>query len=265
MSVLAVTTQSASPVRTTATRFGALLRAEVVKLTSTRTAGWLVLSAAALSALAVSGVVAGGVAQDALATETGLRTVLAHGGLAAILPLVLGVLVSAGEYRHGTVVDTLLTEPRRSWVVGAKLVLGAVVGLITGLLDVVVTAGTAAAWYASKGVALDLASAASLQTMAGVVVWTILYGVSGVALGSIIRTPPAAIVAVVVWLFVAETAVARLLVDVGRWLPGTAASALGNTPLDGALSQVGGGAVLLGWTGLAAAGAFWATGRRDVT
>lgn len=243
-----------------------LLRAEVAKLTSTRSARWLVLSAGALSALAVSGVVAGGgVAQEALATEAGLRTVLAHGGLAAILPLILGVLVSAGEYRHGTIVDTLLTEPRRSRMVAAKLVLGGGVGLVAGLLDAAVTSGTAAAWYAAKDVDLDLGSQVVARSLLGIVIWTMLYGAIGVAVGSMIRTPPAAIVAVVVWLFIAETALAGLLVDIGRWLPGTAASSLGNAALDGALSQVGGGAVLLGWTVLAAVGAFAATVRRDVT
>ena len=114
MSAVAATRDTPLPDRSTATRFSGLVRAEVAKLTSTRAAGWLVLAAAALSALAVSGVVNAGVARSALATETGVRTVLGHGGLAAILPLVLGVLVSAGEYRHGTVVDTFLSEPRHS-------------------------------------------------------------------------------------------------------------------------------------------------------
>lgn len=257
---------SAPPARSTSARVGGLLRAELAKLISTRSARWLVLSAAALSALAVSGVVAGGgVAQDALATETGLRTVLAHGGLAAILPLILGILVTAGEYRHGTVVDTFLTEPRRGRVVGAKLAVGAGVGLVVGLLDAAVTAGAATAWYTAKDVDLDLGSEVAVRSMVGIVAWTMLYGAIGVAVGSMIRTPPAAIVAVVVWLFIAETAVAGLLVDVGRWLPGTAASTLGNSGLDGALSQGGAGVVLLGWTVLAAAGAFVATARRDVT
>lgn len=263
---MSAVTAWALPTRSTRARVGGLLRAEVAKLTSTRTAGWLVLSAAALSALAVSGVVAGGgVAQEALGTENGLRTVLAHGGLAAILPLILGILVSAGEYRHGTVVDTFLTEPRRSRVLGAKLAVGAGVGILVGVLDAAVAAASAAAWYAGKDVPLDLGSEPAVRSMVGVVVWTMLYGAIGVAVGEMIRTPPAAIVAVVVWLFIAETAVAGLLVDVGKWLPATAASALGNAALDGALSQVGGGVVLLGWTVLAAAGAFAATARRDVT
>ena len=265
MSALAAIERADMSARPAGTRFPGLVRAEIAKLTSTRAAGWLILSAGALSALAVSGVVNAGITLSGLGTQAGLRTVLAHGGVAAILPLVLGVLVSAGEYRHGTVVDTFLTEPRRSRVVGAKLLLGAGIGLVTGLLDIGVTAGTAAAWYSAKGVDLDLGSAVVLRSLVGIVVWTTLYGAIGVAVGSMIRTPPAAIVTVVVWLFIAETAVASLLVDVGKWLPATAAAALGNRPLDGSLSQVGGGAVLLGWTVLAAAGAIVATTRRDVT
>lgn len=243
----------------------ALLRAEVAKLTSTRSARWLVVSAAALCVLAVSGVVNGGPDADALGTTTALRTVLAHGGLAAILPLVLGVLLTAGEYRHGTVVDTFLSEPRRARVIGAKLAVGAAVGLVVGVIDAAVTAATTAAWYAAKDVDLDLGSGVVLRSLVGIALWTMLYGAIGVAVGAMIRTPPAAIVSVVVWLFIVESALAGLLVDVGRWLPGTAAGALGNRELDGTLGQVPGGLVLLGWTALAAAGAVLATSRRDVT
>lgn len=241
-----------------------LVRAELLKLTSVRSSLWLLVAGAGLSALALSGSVASGAIPD-LASDEGLRIVLQHGGIGAILPLVLGILISAGEYRQGTVVDTFLTEPRRGRVVGAKLVTGGALGLVAGLITCATTAVAAAAWYAAKDVDLDLTSGVAVRSLVGIALWTLLYAALGVAIGAVIRTPPVAIVSAVVWLFIIEGALAGLAVDVGKWLPGTAAGALGNAPTDGLLSQVGGGVVLLGWAALAAVAAVLLTRRRDVT
>jgi ABC-2 type transport system permease protein len=249
---------------TTLTR--GLWLSELTKLTTTRAARWILLAAALLSALTISGVMAsGGVPQDALGTDTGLRTVLAHGGLASILPLVLGILMSAGEYQHGTAVDTFLTEPRRARVVLAKLLSGAAIGVVSGLVCATVTLTTASIWYAAKDAPLDLGSAVMRRSLIGIVVWQMLYTVIGVAVGALVRAQAAAIVAVVAWMFIAETAIAGLLVSLGRWLPATAAETLGNAPRAGSLPQVGAGFVLLAWAGLLSVAAVLATTRRDVT
>jgi ABC-2 type transport system permease protein len=244
----------------------ALVRAELAKLTSLRSTLWLILGGAGLSALALSGSIASGVVSDAeLATSDGLRLVLQHGGVGAILPLVLGILISAGEYRQGTVVDTLLGEPRRWRVVVAKLVTGGVVGAGSALITCAATAAAAAAWYAGKGIDLDLTSGTAVASLVGVTAWTLLYAALGVGIGALLPNPPVAIVVAVLWLFIAENAITGLAVDVAKWLPGTAAAAVGNAPTDGILGQVGGGAVLVAWTAVAAVAAVVATRRRDVT
>jgi ABC-2 type transport system permease protein len=243
-----------------------LFRAELIKLFTLRSTVWLLLAGALLSALALSGSVASGFLPDAeLATDDGLRLVLQHGGVGAIIALILGILISAGEYRQGTVVDSFLTEPRRWRVVVAKLLTGGVLGSVAGLVTCVTTATAAAAWYTGKDLDLDLTSTVVVKSLVGVTLWTLLYAMLGVVVGAIIRNPPTAIVAAVVWLFIAEAAVAGLAVDLGRWLPATAAAALGNSPTDDLLSQVGGGFVLLGWVAVALVGAIIATRRRDVT
>jgi len=247
------------------TSIRSLSAAELLKLTTTRAARWIVIGAALLSALAISGAVAsGGVSLNELSTDTGLRTVLEHGGLAAIMPLILGILISAGEFRHGTVVDTFLTEPRRVRVVGAKLLAGATAGVVAGIACAGATAVTVAAWYSAKDVPLDLSSTAVVRSLVGIVLWDLLYAVIGVAVGSLIRAQAAAIVTTVVWIFVAETALSGLVVSLGRWLPATAARTLGNAPDAGLLPQVGAGVVLLGWAAVAAVGAAAVTTRRDV-
>ena len=225
-------------------------------------------SAVGMTLLALSGAVAsGGIPEETMATPDGVRLVLGHGGLAAILALVLGVLATASEHRHGTVVDTLLSEPRRGLVLTAKGTALAVVGAAVGVVVAAAAWLGATAWYAGKGIDLPLAlgDAATLRTLAGIVAWNALYAVLGVALGTIIRTPAGAVVTAVLWVFVLETAVAGLLPDVGRWLPATAALALGNTPVEDILGQGAGGLVLLAWTAAGLAGAYVASTRRDVT
>ncbi|NMM29571.1 MAG: ABC transporter permease, partial [Cellulomonas sp.] len=82
--------------------------------------------------------------------------------------------------------------------------------------------------------------------------------------GAIVRAQATAMVAAIAWIFIVETAIAGLVVSLGRWLPATAARALGNAPDAGLLPQVGAAAVLLGWAVVLSAGAIGATARRDL-
>lgn len=242
----------------------ALIRAELTKLATVRTPRWVLLVQVVLLAMAASGaVVSGTLSAERMATSEGMRTFLAHGGVVAIFSLAVGITMSAGEFRHGTVVDTFLTTPRRGLVVVAKLVAGALAGLVAGLVVVATVVLLAVIWYGAKGVTLDWDVVA--RSTLGVLVWQILYTVLGVALGAVVRAQAAAVVAAVAWLFVAETALSQLVSSVGRWLPATAASALGNAPGKGYLPQVGAGLVLAGWTALAGLLAVEFTRRRDVT
>lgn len=246
---------------------GRLVVGELHKLTTTRAPRWVAASAVGMTVLALSGAVAsGGIPEEEMATPDGVPLVLGHGGLAAILALALGVLATASEHRHGTVVDTLLSEPRRGRVLAAKVVTLGAVGAVLGIVAAAAAWLGTAAWYAGKGIDLPLefGDPVVLRSFAGIVAWNALYAVLGVALGTLIRTPAGAIVSAVLWLFVLETAVAGLLPDVARWLPAMSATALGNVPADGLLSQGAGGGVLLGWVALAVAAAYAAVTRRDV-
>ena len=132
------------------------------------------------------------------------------------------------------------------------------------MLSSLVAFGTAAAWYAAKGVSFHAGSSAVVRTSIGVIGWHTAYAVIGVALGALVRSQAAAIVVAVGWIFLAETGVAGLAVGLGRWLPATAARALGDDPGSGLLPQVGAAAVLAGWAAAICVGATIATKRRDV-
>ena len=242
----------------------ALIRSELTKLTTTRTPRWVHVVQVVVLALAISGAIASGAMPDAkLATGDGLRAVLEHGGLVAILSLTVGITLSAGEFRHGTVVDTFLTEPRRGRVLASKFAAGAIAGLVAGIVVATATVGVTAAWFAAKDI--DLSWTTAWRSFTGIVLWQALYTVIGVALGAVVRAQAAAVVGAVIWLYVVETAVSQLLSSVGRWLPATAARALGYSSEPGLLPQVGGAATLAAWAVAAGIAAVVLTQRRDLT
>ena len=70
--------------------------------------------------------------------------------------LVLGILVMAGEFRHGTATSTFLITPDRRRVVAAKVVAASLVGVVLALVTSVVTLAVAIPWLQADGV--DVAS-----------------------------------------------------------------------------------------------------------
>lgn len=217
----------------------ALLAAEFLKLRTTRTVWALLAATLAVTALAVAGVFAA-VADSAflsLESETGVRTVLHVSSSGALFVLVLGVIISAGEYRQGTATDTFLTTPRRWLVIIAKLVAGASAGVVFGALSATVAMAVAAGLYALEGYAFPLGSSEARSILTGAVLYATLFGALGAATGSLVRNQVGAIVGWLAWLFVVETIVLGLAPGIGRWLPATAGRALVRDPAGELLSQ----------------------------
>src|SRR5262245_57971069 len=182
------------------------------------------------------------------ADEPGVLTgAAAHVGLAALFPLVLGILAVAGEYRHRTITDTYLGSPERRRVVGAKLVVYSAAGLLFGVVGSVVALASSAIWLGIAGDSGSWSDAELWRTLAGDVVWNAAFAAIGVGLGALVRNVTAAIAAALAWLALVEGLVAQLIGDdLGRWLPFAAGSALGRLPaqLSDGLPQWGGAAVL---------------------
>jgi ABC-2 type transport system permease protein len=175
---------------------------------------------------------------DALRAPLSLLT----GGL-----LVLGILAMAGEYRHGTVVGTFLTAPRRHRVVAAKAVALAFVGAVTAIVVSAVSSAVAVPIFADKHVDLQLGSGDSVTVVAGIAAAAALYGALGVALGGVLRNQTAAVTVALVWMLAVEGLLPDILrVDgLGRWLPWGTVKAV--TQWDGALPVVTGAVLLVGY------------------
>jgi len=246
-----------------------LVRAEVLKLRTTRVFFGLCGATVALTVLGVvAGILtAGNSGSPPLGSSSGVRNIFGSGGPAGLFALLLGILAVTGELRHGTITQTFLVTPRRTRMVVAKLVAILVAGLALGLLATVVTLVVAWPWLAAKDVSVSLFSSDVGLVMVAVIVATSLFGIIGVGVGAMVRNQVAAVVGALVWEFVLEAILVGVLPSVGRWLPGGAARGLTRETLQsGSLLPAWGAAlVLLAYgLGFAVVGAQLLV-RRDVT
>jgi ABC-2 type transport system permease protein len=221
------------------------MRSEIRKLTSVR-GPWLLLAAAIALVAAGAGSRLANHPEDA----TGAA---AHAGLAALFPLVLGIMAMAGEYRHRTIADTYLSTPSRRRVLVEKLMVYTMMGIGFGI------AGAAVALVL---VLARSSSAVPYATLAGAIGWNAAFAAIGVGVGALVRNQVAAIAGALAWLALIEGVAAELLGDGARWLPFRAAAALAEMP-GAALSQGTAAVVLVGYV-LAFTGAALAVQQRDL-
>jgi ABC-2 type transport system permease protein len=233
-----------------------LVRAELLKLWTTRTARVLLaLAAAGTAALTVVVLTfAGRPGQPALGDDALRQLVLAPNGPLTLAALVLGILGMAGELRHGTATPTFLVTPARGRVVAAKLVAAALAGLAMALVAATVVLAIALPWLPAKGVHATVADSGLGARVAGLAAAVALSAVLGAGLGALLRNQFAAvIVGLLWWQGGIEELVVGLLRRPGleRWLPDGAALALA-APGDGTLPMWAGGLVFAAY-GLALA------------
>jgi len=145
-----------------------LVRAEVLKLRTTRVFFGLCAATVAFTVLGVvAGVLsAGSSGNPPLGSAASVRNIFGSGGPAGLFALVLGILAVTGELRHGTITQTFLVAPRRPRVVMAKLVAMIIAGVALGVLAAVVTTAVAWPWLAAKDVSVSLFSSDVAPVMA---------------------------------------------------------------------------------------------------
>jgi ABC-type transport system involved in multi-copper enzyme maturation permease subunit len=143
----------------------------------------------------------------------------ANGISGYIFAIILGIMLMAGEFRHGTAVATFLTAPRRGAVLTAKLVMAAIGGV---LLMVVSTGASLISGYFTLLGFEDVAEPSDnlfLNTMIAATISGAVLGVIGVAIGTLIRNQMLAIVGALVYLFLIDPLLLALWPDAGKFLP----------------------------------------------
>jgi ABC-2 type transport system permease protein len=233
----------------------ALLKAELLKLRTTRTFVAMVGAALALSLLVV--ILVSTLADDFAKDD--VRDLFTADFTGMFITL-LGVIGMAGEWRHRTITSTVLAAPDRIKLLTAKVIsyaaAGAVLSLIVTLTIMLV--GTTILSLRGETTA-DVADLAD-------VLWrnlliAALLGALGVGIGGVLRNQVVAIVGVLLIAFVLEPILFGLVPDVGKFGPfGGGPGGIAQTPgFDGEeLDYVSPGIavlVMLGWIGVFYAGA----------
>lgn len=245
-----------------------LLRAELFKQRSARTALWL---GAALCGLVLVVVSLHGVGLSAarFGAAAEQRAMLFGWGevLGALFAGLLGALAITGEFRHGTIRPTLIATPKRARVVvaktGASMLIGAGFGLAAGL--VAAAAGTAT--LRARGIAVRLDAGDFALVVLGGAAAAALWAAIGVGIGIVTRNQVPALVGIAVWLLFVENVLLGDIAGadtVARLLPGAAGKAIGGQSASGLLSPGLGLAVLILYALAATAVGIAAIDRRDI-
>ena len=241
-----------------------LLAAEFLKLRTTRTPWALLAATVALTGLGVaSAVVVGADADLDLTGDRGVRSILAASASGAVFVLILGIIVSAGEYRMWTSIDTFLTTPRRSRVIAVKILTAALVGVAFGAASAGAALLGAALAYRAKGFTFPLGSTEAWEGLGGSVLYATVFAALGAATGSLVRNQVAAVVGWLAWFAVVEHVAVGFLPDLGRWLPAAAGRALVRAPGGELLDVPVAAAVLVGYAVVIAAAAIVTERYRD--
>jgi ABC-2 type transport system permease protein len=237
-----------------------LVQAEFLKLRTTRTFWGLAGAAAGLVLL----IVVLSVALDTETSEDNVRTILATAGLSGLLTLVLGGVVGAGEYRHGTIASTLLVTPSRLRAVAGQVLACGLAGFAIGLAVSGLAAAIALPWLAAEDAPLP-ATGDVLEILFGSALYAGLAASLGAGLGALLRNQVAAIVIVLVLIFVVDPTLAALIEGFGPFTLTGLGAAMSGVEDEGELLAPGVAALV--WAGYAALlGALAAlrTAKRDI-
>jgi len=190
-----------------------LLQAELIKLRTTRT--FLALTGVAVG---TSILIASLVSALSKPTEESVLTDVFTADTTSVFILVLAIVGITGEWRHRTITSSLLAAPDRLRFLAAKTLAFAAAGLVVSLMISIAIGIVGMAILSGRGLPTPGIGELAVQILRNAELAALL-GAFGLAIGSLIRNQPTAIVGVLVLAFVIEPTVIALVPEVGRFGP----------------------------------------------
>jgi len=191
----------------------ALLKAELLKLRTTRT--FVALTAVAIGTSLLIVVLVTLLSEP---TEETVLTDVYASDTSSLFILILAVIGISGEWRHHTITSSLLAAPDRLRFLAAKTLAFAIAGLILSLLISISVAIVGSIILSVRDLPLpDAGDVVAQWARNGLI--ALLLGAFGVGIGALIRNQVVAIVALLVIAFVVEPAIVALVPEVGRFAP----------------------------------------------
>jgi len=184
----------------------AVLNAERIKLSTTRSSVWIAVIVAVLSLLLTA--MQGALAQDLVQPQ---RAVLGMTAFGVPVLMVLASMTVTAEYRSGMIRTTFIAAPNRTLVLICKaLVVAVFSALFTGV--VVVASLMVARMFAISSLApgLSLALPGAWRLTGAIALYAALAAILGVGVGALLRAGPGAVAALLLWPLVVEPVLANL-------------------------------------------------------
>ncbi|MFF8918388.1 ABC transporter permease subunit [Streptomyces sp. NPDC015032] len=232
------------PYRVTPTR---VLRSEWHKLRSLRSS-WITMVSAAVLMLAVGVVMGTTYTSDGGDSDVDTVILVLYGSvLSTLCTVVLGILVTAGEYSTGLIRASLAAVPRRLPVLWAKAAVFAVTVFAVMLTTALVTFLVAQFFLNDTDQAASLGDPGVFGAIVGNSAGITLLSLIALGLGALLRSVPGAIGAYIGGVLILPEVLSMLPYDAVesavKYFPTQAADVLGSaTPLEGDAST--GGALL---------------------
>ena len=240
------------------------LLAELRKMRSTRTnlgllAGMVVLT---LLTVLLSGLIS---KPSELAGLTDQYMLLSAGTAAALFAALIGVMAITSEFRHGTIRPSLVVTPRRSRVVGAKVLASLLMGVVFGFVAIGLSFGVGYAILAGREITFALDTGDVLWLVFGTPAITAAWAALGVGVGALVRNQVVAVIGLVVWAMVIDNLLRGLAPRIGGYTPVGASAAVVSDPSDYVLSLAPGASILMAYVAVALVAGAMLMRRRDVT
>ena len=179
---------------------------------------------------------------------------------ALLFALILGVLIITWEYRHGTISQTFLVTPLRERLLGAKLLVGGIVGAALVVPALLLMLVIAEIWVGDQ---LEFGSH-ELGLIGRLFLAAAIVAALGVEIGSCTARQLGAIIVAFAWTAFAEPALS-IWESLGPYLPIHAIDAVLGTSGNEVMSFGRGLLTVAGYVAALGALALWLTRRRDIT
>jgi ABC-2 type transport system permease protein len=222
----------------------ALLRAELLKLRTTRTT-WALLGSALVVVLGVLILVLAFFERGSSVDDSDLGALFALTAIADLLVLSLGIVGAAGEFRHGTITAALLVTPSRWPVVVAKAIAYAIAGGVYALATIVLCLVVALPWLAIKDASFDLGGTAWLVPVSGRILYAMFTAALGVGVGTLFRNQAAGLVTMLIYILALEPALGAVSDTIGTYgLNGSSLAMFGSDTFTGDALPFGAGVLV---------------------
>jgi len=179
-----------------------------------------------------------GFSRETIEGFTGLSLGLAFAStLLGIVALSVFASQTAQEYSHGTLRNLLVRQPRRMVLLGGKAVSMALFGMLVVVETSIISVITEYFWANAKGIPTAAWTEGGISgdgisnlftTLGNVSLATVGFGIIGMLLGLILRSPISSIAIGISWVMIVEGIVGAVWESTQKYLPGLLLTAVGS-------------------------------------